>query len=229
MLSPLVMFIAIGVMHYFASGKTRAFDYGARMLGIVLGVSALGFVFHQLTGMGGDRLYDASETLKWIGVALGLLVWSGFSILSAIQGDFKKKLVLFSAAPVLVYLCVHLSLPNQAFEGRAPQKLLERNRARVQANSLVVSDEYLVHAVCWVFNRDDIYLLDKPGELDYGLANDPAARLFSLNRFRDLVEGPSHRPEVILILEADRYEKYLQSLPPPVYKDQDKGVVFWVF
>ena len=226
---PLVILITLGLKTYLESGKKKAFSRCAVTFALFLGILAALFVFAGLTGIMGNKLHDLSGSWKWGMWVLAFSMWSLLTFMAPKGHTVWRKLTIYCAAPVLIYLSVHVALPGQVLEGRAPERLLERNRARVQANSLVVSDEYLVHAVCWIFNRNDVYLLDKPGELDYGLANDPAARLFSLNRFRDLVEGPSHRPEVILILEADRYEKYLQSLPPPAYKDQDRGVVFWAF
>lgn len=228
---PVIVLVAIGVTKYLASGRRKAFDLGALLLGVALGVFALGFVFTQVTGLLGSRGYDPSEWVKWMAMVLGVSVWSVLTLLSLKKGDFRRKLVFFCVAPVLALLGSHMALPNRALEGRAPQTLLERNTNRVGNNALVVSDEYLFHAVCWFYNREDVHLLKKAGELAYGLrhAPDGEARLFSLDRFRKLIEKNQNRPRVILIVEADRYLNYVNSLPPPRFEDRDNGVIFLVY
>lgn len=228
---PLVVLIAIGVTNYLASGRRKAFDLAALLLGVALGVFALGFVFAQVTGFWGSRMYEPWEWLKWVGMVLGVSVWSVITLLSLKQDGFKRKLVFFCVAPVLVFFSSHMGLPNRALEGRAPQALLERNTNRVGENAVVVSDEYLFHAVCWFYDRDDVHLLKKAGELAYGLehAPDGTARRFTLDRFRKLIEQGEKRPRVILIVEADRYLNYVKSLPPPVFEDRDNGVMFLVY
>ena len=39
----------------------------------------------------------------------------------------------------------------------------------VRPDTILVSDEVQVRAVCWFFKRDDVYLLAGRGELRYGL------------------------------------------------------------
>ncbi len=228
---PLVILITLGLREYLRSGRQKAFTVCASAFGIVLAILTVLFVFMELTDFAGGRVYDPSETWKWTMAVLAFSVWSLLSFFAPKGYNVWRKLAIYCAAPVLVYLSVHSALPNQVLEGRAPERLLERNRERVQKDTLVVSDEYLVHAVCWIFNRQDIYLFEKPGELAYGLKHDPEgdARLLSLARFRDLIGRRHHRPRVVLVVEAGRYEKYLQSLPPPVFEDRDNGVLFLVF
>jgi len=227
---PLVILITVGVRDYLRAGGEKAFTHCVAAFGTVLAVLALLLAFMGVTDVPGGAPYDPTETWKWIMGVLGLSVWSALTFMASRARNTGRKLGIFCAAPVLMYLSVHLALPNQVLEGRAPQELLERNVERVREDSLVVSDEYLVHAVCWVFDRTDIYLLERPGELDYGLEHDPEGtlRLLSLDRFRDLVEN-AHRPEVVLVVEADRYGEYLESLPAPLFEDRDNGVLFRVF
>ena len=56
---------------------------------------------------------------------------------------------------------------------RTPGALLERNFSRVTPNAILVSNDNVIRAACWFFKRDDVKVLEKVGELTYGLKHDP--------------------------------------------------------
>ena len=116
-------------------------------------------------------------------------------------------------------------------EERAPGRLLSRNRDMVNAETMVVSDEYLVHAACWFYKRDNIYLLEKGGELRYGLDCDESSpsRLLTIKELRGIINSNSGKHRVILIAEEKRYRQWMSLLPKPEFEDIDDGFVFLRF
>jgi len=228
---PLVIIISIGLMNYFEAGKKRSFVICASFFAVLTGGAAVMLVVDQTTDLFGFRGYGRPETWKWVVAAAGLLIWSSVCFLSAIGSDSKKKLVLYIIAPLMLLFSVHFILPDQVMEERAPGGLLSRNRDMVNAETMVVSDEYLVHAVCWFYRRDNVYLLERGGELRYGLDRDESSpsRLLTIKEFREIINRNSGKHRVILIAEEKRYRQWMSLLPKPEFEDIDNGFVFLRF
>ena len=225
---PLAIIVAIGLVNYFEAGRKRSFAICASSLAVIVGGAAVALVVSQTTDLFGFRAYGRPETWKWLVAASGLLIWSSASFLSATGSDSRKKLALYAIAPLMLLFSVHFILPDQLMEGRAPEGLLSRNRDMVNAETMVVSDEYLVHAVCWFYRRDNIYLLERGGELRYGLERDESkpSRLLTIKELRKIINSNSGKNRIILIAEAKRYKKWRSLLPKPEFEEIDGGFVF---
>jgi 4-amino-4-deoxy-L-arabinose transferase len=79
-----------------------------------------------------------------------------------------------------------------------------------------------VRAVCWFYKRCDVYLLNKGGELGYGLSYDDSKnRRLSISQFRDLVGTTSGKGNVILIMKTGKFSEYDSLIPKPSFKDMD--------
>lgn len=228
---PLVIIIAIGLVNYFERGKQKAFSICALFFAVVTGGAAVVLVASQTTDLFEFAAYSRPETWKWVVAAAGLLIWSSACFLSAMGSGSKKKLALYAIAPLMLLFSVHFILPDQVMEERAPGGLLSRNRDMVNAETMVVSDEYLVHAVCWFYRRDNIYLLEKGGELRYGLDRDESSpsRLLSIKELREIINRNSGKNRIILITEEKRYRQWMSLLPKPEFEDIDNGFVFLRF
>jgi 4-amino-4-deoxy-L-arabinose transferase len=66
--------------------------------------------------------------------------------------------------------------------------VLEKYRDRVN-DAVIISDEKTIGAACWYLRRNDIYLLENGGELNYGL-NYPEAsnRLIDIDSVKGFIE-----------------------------------------
>ena len=226
---PLAIFITVGLKKYLERGEKRAFTFGASFLAVVLGVLAVIVVLSQVTDFLGFRVYSSEETWKWIIGTAGLLLWISLLICAVKSTDFMKKLILYSAAPMLFMLSAHFIMPNQTADRKAPGALLLKNSNRVRPDTVLVT-KGLVGATCWFYKRNDVYLLDDRGELDYGLKYDDSKhRLLNVDQFKKLIAGDQGEKGVILITETKDYELYRPMLPKPVYEDISGRFVFVQF
>jgi len=228
---PLVMLIITGLTGYFEKGKRRAFNISAGSLALLLAAVAAALVLNQITRIMGVRAYDPPETWKWVAIAGGFLAWGAGAFFSARQSNWKKKLALFTLAPLPLLFSAHLALPNYVMEGRAPEHLLLRNQGRVHADTLIVAEDHLVHAVCWFYQRDDVYIIENKGELSYGLDRDDSVppRFLAVGDLRKLIDAHSEKGGVVLFLKTKSYMKDKDRLPAPKFKDTDNGFVFLRF
>jgi 4-amino-4-deoxy-L-arabinose transferase len=230
-LPPLVVIIALGLTDYFEKEKKRAFNICALSLAVLLAAIGSALVLSQAAPILGITAYDPSETWKWVAAAGGFLAWAAGAFLSAKGSYWRKKLSLFTLAPLPLLFSAHVALPNHVMEDRAPERLLLRNQDKVHARTLVITGDQLVHAVCWFYKRDDIYLLEKPGELQYGLDRDDShpPRLLTVRDLPELIEAHSKKGGVVLFLKLKYYAKMKDRLPEPEVKDADNGFVFLRF
>ncbi len=228
---PLVIIIAIGLTDYFEKGKKRAFNVCAFSLAVFMGAIGAGLVLNQTTGLLGFRGYDPSETWKWIVATAGFLAWGAAAFFSATRSEWRRKLTLYALAPLPILFMGHFALPDYVLEERAPERLLLRNRDKVHADTLVVTGDHLVHAVCWFYKRDDIYLLKTAGELRYGLNRDDShpPRLLTVKDLWKIIDRCSGKNGVVLFLKTRHYMKEKDRLPEPEFKDADNGFVFLRF
>jgi len=151
-----------------------------------------------------------------------------FFMAAAATSNVKQKVVLFCLGPLLLMLSSHVAMPERFKHGLVPGEFLLRHADRIRPDTTLVSDNYLMSAVCWFYRRSDVSLLGKAGELDYGVSRAPEKnRLFTLDQFRELVAQPSRRITLITLEKRYRHDKL--QLPQPAFVDSDRGFVFAQF
>ena len=224
---PFAVLMTIGLRKYIEEKGKRSFTLGTSFLAVVTGILATALVVVQVTGFMGFNLYGPSERWKCFAAVAGLMAWSGLLVCSLRSLNFKKQIVLYSAAPLLFMFSVHFIMPDLVKERKAPGEFLLSHANRIRPDSIIVTSN-LVRTVCWFYRRDDVYLLVNPGELDYGLGYDDAkGRLLSVEGLKRLIEGYRGQKKVILITRADnRYVQYRSLLPKPAFEDIDGRFVF---
>ena len=223
---PLAIFITTGLKKYLEGEKKRAFTFGASFLAVSAGVLAVILVLSQVTDFWGFRVYRSEETWKWIIGAGGLMTWISLIICSVKATDFRKRFLLYGAAPMLLMFSAHFIMPNQTIDRKAPGSFLMNNSNRVSPDNVLVTDG-LARAACWFYKRNDVYIISGAGELDYGLKYDDSKhRLLTVGQFKKLIEGDLGKKGVILITETKEYVRYRPMLPKPVYEDISERFTF---
>ena len=228
---PLAILLVTGLDHYFEKGRSTAFNIGARSLALVVTIIAVTLLVLQLVGFDGLRLY--SENWKWVLAIAGLLFWAVFLLLSARESEHPpRKILLYTAAPVLLMFLAPFILPDVAIERTAPGEFLLDHSHRIQPDTILVTDEDPVGAVCWYYKRNNIYLLGGAGELAHGLSyKDSKHRFLSVDQFNALVSEHRGTGRVTLIAKAGRYKDRKAKLPKPIFEDANgnDGFVFAQF
>ena len=225
---PVAILIALGLLQYLKK-ETKWVTIGASFLAVLAGLCAVALLLSPVITVQPEwKIFERAEIWKLVFVFFGLIVWALFFVVAAATSDFKQKLVLLCLGPLLLMLSLHFTLPDRFKAGIAPGEFLLRYVDRIQQNTTLISDNYLVSAVCWFYKRNDVCLLGKAGELKYGVSyKDSRNRLFTIDQFRKLVAQPSGC--ATLITENKRYTKYKHLLPRPAFIDSDYGFVFAQF
>ncbi|MBL7204960.1 MAG: phospholipid carrier-dependent glycosyltransferase [Desulfobacteraceae bacterium] len=224
---PFAILMAFGLLYAFKKeGRNNFFQWGAIGNVILFGLILLAFVYVQLFGYKGFQPY--SQPWKAIMAVNALVFVIIFCCWSFRSQERIKKIILFGLSPFLLFFTAHFILPDLTIEKKAPGILLERYRHGIGQNTIVISDEDTIRAVCWYLKRSDVYVLGGAGELDYGLAyEDAAGKLLEIKSAVRLID--CNQGKTVLVARAKSIRRWQDQLPKPVSQDDSgpEGYVLW--
>jgi 4-amino-4-deoxy-L-arabinose transferase len=140
--------------------------------------------------------------------------------------------VLFALAPVLLLFVATGAIPQPILERKAPGAFLLGQAHRVHPDTILVSEDSLLRAVCWFYRRSDVYLVGDAGELDYGIRRDGFKhRLLNLAELKKLVSENHGTGRVTLIANTRDYNGWKLNLPAPIFEESngDRRYIFAQF
>jgi len=171
----------------------------------------------QAGGIGGFVPYTHGwKTLTAAAALVGLIFCLGLAL---IRWPFERKVFCVALGTVLLLVTIQFVLPDDTIEHKAPGAFLLSNASRVGPQTVLVSLEDPLRAVCWFYKRSDVFQLGGGGELSYGFGYpDGRGRLLDAARFTELVKT-HQRGRVVLVGKAKHYRKWKTKLPPPIFED----------
>ncbi len=224
---PFAILTSLGIHKYLETGGKKVFSIAAGFLAFLAVTLSVALTAVQIMGFQGFKPY--AQAWKWgMGVA-ALIILAVLLIIAARTLDHKIKLISAVSAPLLLLFSINFMLPDLTIEHKAPGAFLLRHKDRIKANTVLVADEDPLGAVCWFYKRNNVYLLGAGGELSYGLSYaDARHRSLNLTQFKDLILKTAGKEQVVLVAKSDKYSRWKQHLPQPIYQDSngDGGFVF---
>ena len=224
---PFAMLMSIGLKKYFETGGKKLFSVAVWSLAVLVVIIAVALIGVQSIGFKGFKPYD--QTWKWGLGVFGFVTFAFLLIFAVRVSNSKTKLMLVGCSPLLLLLGSNLILPDLTLEHKAPGTFLLKNAHKIKTDTMLVSDEDPMGAVCWFYKRDDVYLLEGGGEVSYGLNYEDAKfRSLNLKQFKDLLLQNAEKGRVVLIAKSRKYMRWKQGLPEPLYEDSNGkgGYVF---
>jgi len=224
----LAILIALGLLHALRRERSSAFARATLLTSIVALMGAAWLVVAQTSGLLDAPPYPAGQAWKWLVTVTAFVAWGVFALLAGRGRTLTSRLLAFGAAPAVLLIALQITLPlGEGRRHRAPVDTLRDHVHWLAPGTAIVTDRELVHAVCWAYRRDDVYMFREPGELEYGLRYDDAKhRLLTDESLGDLVARQENRGGVLFIYQAGRYDDTLEQLPPIRQQDLDRDVQF---
>jgi 4-amino-4-deoxy-L-arabinose transferase len=217
---PLAVITAIGLQKYIEGGREKAFNTGALLSALLTGLVAVSLLVVQIWGFQGFKPY--TQTWKWVLLLAGLLAFIVFALFSIKTAASGGKIAFFAVAPILFMFVAPSVLPDAIVGKKAPGEFLLRQTHRIQPDTILVSDDDLLRAVCWFYRRSDVRLIGDPGELCYGIQLDGLKdRLLDFEEFKKLASENLGTGRVTLIANARDYNDWKRNLPEPIFQDSN--------
>ncbi len=221
---PLSILFAHGLT-WWLSEETTEKKYLQGGIGALLVLAVLGLL--SLAGLqlfGPDHLQLFQRSWKWLLLSGGLAAMLLLLLVAWRSNRAREKVNCFAIAFSLLLFTAHFTIPALTLNMKAPGPLISRHAGNITPDTVVLSGEEVARAVCWYLKRDDIYLVERAGELQYGL-DYPDSSHRKLNPVQAGVLIRKHKGKTILIAGHDEYSRWQPFLPPPVsvYASGSKG------
>jgi 4-amino-4-deoxy-L-arabinose transferase len=211
---PLAILMSTGLDQYFESGGKKAFNAGGKFLALLIIGIAIVLTGVQSIGFKGFRPY--SQSWKWGLAVAGLMTFASLLFVACRKTEYKKKIVFYAVSPIFIIFTIPFIMPGVTLQTKTPGKMLLQNSHLVHPDTILVSDEDQVRAVCWFYKRDDVYLIGGGGELMYGLNyKDSKKRLLTIDGFNALVKRYPGR--IVAVFNFQRYQSWKAKLPKPLF------------
>jgi 4-amino-4-deoxy-L-arabinose transferase len=228
---PWIMLIVLGFLRWLEiPGNDKKLATSLSRSAILLTLVAVGWMALPLVPVEALRLYPTGQIAKGMLFGISILAYAAVLAMARRQTDARRRLVLCCLAPVPVFFCIAFAVPEKLKAGAMPGNFLVRNAATIHPDTVLVSDDSLAPALGWFYRRDDVYLLGKAGEFEYGLSYDDAKRRWIPgDAFAEFLARHSRPNPVVLILRNNRYDAYRPKLPKPAREIRENGFVLAEF
>jgi 4-amino-4-deoxy-L-arabinose transferase len=224
---PLAILLVTGFLRWHKfPGMEKKFARDLFISAILMAVTAIGLLVTQMGPWEKVRIYHSSESWKWLFIVVALLSYAAFLVITGRQKTENRRLVYYCLTPVALFFCVPFIVPDRVKLRKMPRDFLIQNKERIHPDTILISDNYLVTAICWFYKRDDVYLLHQDGEFDYGLSyEDSSHRLIEVDGFQEFIDKQASGSNVVWITRESRHSDYEEDMPKPRFEKHGDGFV----
>lgn len=224
---PLAVLLALGLTERTPAERDRTFSAGAAFLALFTGLFAL--LLLMSTGkepMLPARLFGAVHRWNMILAGAVMALSSIFFCRAARHPSRYPRTILAGIASPLLLVSLYFLIPDNIPPAKVPGTFLRTQLRHPVSETALVTESVLAPALCWYFNRNDIFLIQESGEFAYGLSYpDAAGRYFSLKDFNTFLKQRTGTERVLLILREAAYERWKDRLPEPESIQRRNGFV----
>lgn len=172
-------------------------------------------------------IFSKNEGWKWVAYCLTGIVLAVSLLFGAQekQNPWLKLGFFFIGLCPLLFL-MHFALPDQVLIRKTACPLLESVKDRIGPDTKLMSFRYPFQDVNWVFKSSDVYMYCAPGEISWGLEQDPEMkerRLLKIPAVNELIRRMRGKGGVLLVLPTKIYYEDSHLLPKPEWVKSNSG------
>lgn len=117
-------------------------------------------------------------------------------------------ITIFALSALPIYSCFHFCLPETIAKSKSATDFLQSIAPELRQEMEIITDKRLFHALCWTLQRDDLSILNHPGELAYGLSRPGCGtRLLLSEDLRRKLLDPKRRQTIALLINRSYFEE----------------------
>jgi 4-amino-4-deoxy-L-arabinose transferase len=226
---PLTILIAVGLVRH-STANTGGISKAARIFAVILLILAAVVVLGQLSLLPFERIYASTETFNCFLLITALLIYAFILLMASRTSDYRSRLILWCLAPAFLLAAGPRMLPQKLIDDRTPGAFLTQNAYSISPSTTLVSDMSMVSAVCWYYQRNDVYLIGSARELAYGASyQDSKHRLLAPANFREFLAQHSPDSQVFFFTTLKRYADLSGIMPQPDSISYQSGFIMAEF
>ena len=160
-------------------------------------------------------------------IGMGLTLYLALNAIKREQEQHKTTFLGLAAAALFV--TIQLCAPTEVSPSLGIQGFLKSEQEHISPDTILVANPKTVHAVCYVYQRDDVYLFRGLGELAYGLSYpDAQHRYLETPDLQTLLrQRGDHR--VVIVMKSGPDDPIRAELPKACYLQQWRNIWFAVY
>jgi len=225
-LPPLAVLLAIGFETYLGNRKITGFKFASVLMAVVFIVIALALLSVQ-TGIVGKLVWNENESWKWISLVLAFMAGAVLFVLSARDQLPSRRLILQALSVSVLMLVLTVALPQRTAESKMPGDFLLEHADKIKPDTILISDDIMIHAVNWYYRRSDVYM-SAAGESKYGLSfEDSSHRLLAGDALKAFIDAHLDKDDMVVIHHSDADAFMLSIMPPQAQQYRWGMFVFW--
>ncbi|WP_372846087.1 phospholipid carrier-dependent glycosyltransferase [Pontiella sp.] len=172
---------------------------------------------------------DPHFALKFIGMLVGLSLSLHLAITAVKRKQELHKVAFLGLSAAALFISIQLCAPTEISPSLGIQGFLKSEQAQITPSTILVANPKTVHALCYVYKRDDIYLFGGKGELTYGVSYpDSAHRYLDIQQLNALLHQRGNR-RVVIAMKSRPDDSLRTQLPKPQYQRQWLKIWFAVY
>jgi len=219
--------VAYGLNQYLESKRKKAFTVSSWLLTGLMFLLIVAVSLIQLDRIPGLHPYHSFG--QWAILSAGVWLFAFLIWLSARLETTRNTLLCLAVSVLPFYLALQTALPHETIQRKAPGDFVFQQKKHIFEVPVYVADESLVQAVCWELKTNDVILLERKGEMEYGLGHSESLkRYWPLAQLRPEVENPRRGRPLWLFLKRRVYEEWVESIPQPDSMEWSEGERFVV-
>jgi 4-amino-4-deoxy-L-arabinose transferase len=217
----LAILISIGLLAYLRAGHRRTFQIGAAVVAVSATIAAPLVAAAELVPRM-PALYAPDRGAAWIVAVVGFTACGGIAAIAIRATRPVAAVMALALAPTVLFAGIPFAIPDTVAPAHSADPFLRLHGASVPRESILVADIDRVAPVCWSFGRNDVSVLERSGELGYGLGYpDAAHRFLRVADLRRVIDENRGRRPVTMITTREHYDEYRRGLPDPAILETD--------
>ncbi|WP_372881368.1 lipid IV(A) 4-amino-4-deoxy-L-arabinosyltransferase [Psychromonas sp.] len=197
---PLAILLAVGLSSAYQK-QTRGFKWGSVVNAIVMALIASAFLI--LYYLGYLPLEQGEHYRPWLAFT-AFSFWALFACLAIRTTTLEAKICCYSMMPVGLFLFFWASIPNLSINSKMPAAFIEELKPYVTEKTILLADHpSTMSALNWYLQRNDVYLLNSKGELEYGLSYpDAADRFITQQQLAEFIKTKQNNSTLLIFMRG---------------------------
>jgi len=229
--APFAILTAIALTDRFESHHTnRSLQTGAVLtcLTVILSIVTT-LVIAALYALGKIPPLDVYYIAKTVGWLIGLSIALMFAVDAYRSSSGLRKTIMLGLTTAAIFVTGSFCIPTAFLPTIGIQGILESEQHYIEPDTIIVANARSMHAVCYVYKRNDVFLFQDQGEVTYGLSYPEAEdRYLKVPALQSMIESRGSQ-RLVMVMNSSPDDAFRKVLAPPDYQRQWLNIWFAVY